>query len=45
MNCGQIKSGAPAVPSAWPNRLLRIEEELGKKSRYAGKEAFASLGR
>jgi len=45
MNCGQIKSGAPAVPSAWPNRLLRIEEELGKRAKYAGKEAFRNLRR
>jgi len=47
MNCGQIKSGAPCRSErvAKYNRLLRIEEELGKKSRYAGKEAFASLGR
>jgi len=47
MNCGQIKSGAPCRSErvAKYNRLLRIEEELGKRARYAGKEAFASLGR
>jgi enolase len=47
MNCGQIKSGAPCRSErvAKYNRLLRIEEELGKKARYAGKEAFRSLGR
>jgi enolase len=44
-NCGQIKSGAPCRSErvAKYNRLLRIEEELGKKARYAGKEAFRSL--
>ncbi len=46
-NCGQIKSGAPCRSErvAKYNRLLRIEEELGKKARYAGKEAFRSLRR
>jgi enolase len=45
MNCGQIKSGAPCRSErvAKYNRLLRIEEELGKKARYAGKEAFGKL--
>jgi enolase len=44
-NCGQIKSGAPCRSErvAKYNRLLRIEEELGKKARYAGREAFRSL--
>ena len=39
---GQIKSGAPARSErvAKYNRLLRIEEELGEKARYAGREAF-----
>ena len=39
---GQIKSGAPARSErvAKYNRLLRIEEELGEKTRYAGREAF-----
>jgi enolase len=37
--CGQIKSGAPARSerTAKYNRLLRIEEELGAKARYAGR--------
>jgi enolase len=37
--CGQIKSGAPArgERTAKYNRLLRIEEELGAKARYAGR--------
>jgi enolase len=46
-NCSQIKSGAPCRSErvAKYNRLLIIEEELGKKARYAGKEAFSSLSR
>jgi enolase len=41
--CGQIKSGAPArgERTAKYNRLLRIEEELGAKARYAGRETLA----
>jgi enolase len=41
-NTGQIKSGAPCRSErvAKYNRLLRIEEELGEKARYAGREAF-----
>jgi enolase len=41
-NCGQIKTGAPARSDrvAKYNQLLRIEEELGGKVRYAGREAF-----
>ena len=37
--CGQIKAGAPARSerTAKYNRLLRIEEELGAKARYAGR--------
>ena len=37
--CGQIKAGAPArgERTAKYNRLLRIEEELGAKARYAGR--------
>jgi enolase len=44
-NCGQIKSGAPCRSErvAKYNRLLRIEEELGKRARYAGREAFGRL--
>ena len=36
---GQIKTGAPArgERTAKYNRLLRIEEELGEKARYAGR--------
>ena len=47
MNTGQIKAGAPCRSErvAKYNRLLRIEEELGDKARYAGKEAFHSLRR
>jgi len=47
MNTGQIKSGAPCRSErvAKYNRLLRIEEELGEKARYAGMEAFHSLKR
>ena len=39
---GQIKAGAPArgERTAKYNRLLRIEEELGSDSRYAGTEAY-----
>ncbi|MBD3354479.1 phosphopyruvate hydratase [Candidatus Woesearchaeota archaeon] len=38
LNAGQIKSGAPCRSErlAKYNQLLRIEEELGTKSRYAG---------
>ena len=45
MNTGQIKAGAPCRSErvAKYNRLLRIEEELGKKAKYAGKEAFGKL--
>ncbi|MFB3093986.1 MAG: phosphopyruvate hydratase [Dehalococcoidia bacterium] len=37
--CGQIKAGAPArgERTAKYNRLLRIEEELGVKARFAGR--------
>ena len=36
---GQIKTGAPArgERTAKYNRLLRIEEELGERARYAGR--------
>lgn len=42
---GQVKSGAPARSErvAKYNRLLRIESELGKSARYAGREAFSHL--
>jgi enolase len=39
---GQIKAGAPARSErvAKYNRLLRIEEELGSKARYAGRDVL-----
>jgi enolase len=42
VNCGQIKTGAPARSDrvAKFNQLLRIEDELGDSARYAGKGAF-----
>jgi len=42
LNCGQIKTGAPARTErvAKYNQLLRIEEELADGARYAGQEAF-----
>lgn len=42
VNCGQIKTGAPARSErvAKYNQLLRIEEELGDAARYAGRTAF-----
>lgn len=42
MNTGQIKTGAPARSDrvAKYNQLLRIEEELGSTSHYAGWEAL-----
>lgn len=41
-NAGQIKTGAPARSErvAKYNQLLRIEEELGDKAAYLGKEAL-----
>ncbi|MEE8471317.1 MAG: phosphopyruvate hydratase [Dehalococcoidia bacterium] len=47
MNTGQIKAGAPCRSErvAKYNRLLRIEEELGEKARYAGEQAFHNLRR
>ncbi|MBI4498781.1 MAG: phosphopyruvate hydratase [Chloroflexi bacterium] len=44
---GQIKTGAPArgERTAKYNRLLRIEEELGTRARYAGMDAFRHLRR
>jgi enolase 1/2/3 len=48
VNCGQIKSGAPARSErvAKYNQLLRIEELLGDAAEYAGASAFprARLG-
>ncbi len=45
LNTGQIKTGAPCRSErvAKYNRLLRIEEELGAKARYAGMEAYRNL--
>ena len=42
LGTGQIKTGAPARSDrvAKYNQLLRIEEELGSRSRYPGREAF-----
>ena len=42
LNCGQIKTGAPARSErvAKYNQLLRIEEELAADAVYAGRSAF-----
>lgn len=42
LNCGQIKTGAPARSErvAKYNQLLRIEEILGDAAVYAGRDAF-----
>jgi enolase len=42
-SAGQIKSGAPArgERAAKYNQLMRIEEELGERARYAGRVAVA----
>jgi enolase len=44
-NCGQIKTGslARADRTAKYNQLLRIEEQLGKQAKYAGKGALKAL--
>jgi enolase len=44
-NAGQIKTGAPSrgERTAKYNQLLRIEEELGKRADYAGKQAFKTI--
>jgi enolase len=41
-NAGQIKTGAPCrgERTAKYNQLLRIEEELGRRAVYAGKNVF-----
>ncbi|MDX1489547.1 MAG: phosphopyruvate hydratase, partial [Acidiferrobacterales bacterium] len=43
---GQIKTGSLSRSDrvAKYNRLLRIEEELGRAARYPGRRAFAALG-
>ena len=45
LGAGQIKTGAPARSDrvAKYNQLLRIEEELGSRSRYPGWDAFPAL--
>ena len=47
MNAGFIKTGAPCRSErvAKYNRLLKIEEELGRGARYAGMGALYNLGR
>jgi enolase len=42
VNCGQIKTGAPARSErvAKYNQLLRIEEDLDEAGTYAGAGAF-----
>jgi len=47
LNTGQIKTGAPCRSDrvAKYNQLLRIEEELGERGRYAGLGAFAHVPR
>jgi len=47
LNTGQIKAGAPcrSERTAKYNRLLRIEEELGKGASFTGMRAFYSLKR
>jgi len=46
VNCGQIKTGAPARSErvAKYNQLLRIEEEIDDSARYAGSTAFPRFG-
>jgi enolase len=45
LGTGQIKTGAPcrSERTAKYNRLLKIEEELGKKTEYAGMKAFYNI--
>lgn len=45
LGTGQIKTGAPSRTDrvCKYNELLRIEEELGKKAEYLGKDAFYNL--
>ena len=47
LDCGMIKTGAPcrSERTAKYNRLLRIEEELGEKAGFAGRQAFSSYKR
>ena len=45
LNAGQIKTGAPARSDrvAKYNQLLRIEQELGERALYPGRDAFSNL--
>jgi enolase len=45
LNTGLIKSGAPcrSERTAKYNRLLKIEEELGKNARFAGMQALLNV--
>ncbi|HEB49988.1 MAG TPA: phosphopyruvate hydratase [Desulfobulbus sp.] len=45
LNTGQLKTGAPSRSDrvAKYNQLLRIEEELGRAARFAGRNAFHFL--
>jgi enolase len=45
LNCGQIKTGAPARGErvAKYNRLLKIEAQLGDQAKYAGKTILQQL--
>ena len=45
MNAGQIKTGSACRTDRIVkyNQLLRIEEELGRAGRYAGRSAIAQL--
>jgi len=47
VNAGQIKTGSCSRSEriAKYNQLLRIEEELGSKAIYKGKEVFAKIGK
>jgi len=47
LNTGQIKTGAPcrSERTAKYNRLLRIEEELGKGASFIGVQVFTNLER
>ena len=46
-NCGQIKTGSLSRSDrlAKYNELIRIEEQLGRQARYAGKSAIARKGK
>jgi len=46
-DCGQIKTGSASRTDriAKYNQLLRVEEDLGKSARYAGRSAFRALAK